>query len=110
MADCCVYCYALESLDLSGWQVSALTTAPSSAFRYCNNLQHCTGAPIPLNHSYAQCFNLSYESILAIYTALPTVTTTRTITVDTYVNNQLSSTEKAIATNKGWTISTTTSI
>lgn len=110
MADCYVYCYALESLDLSGWQVSALTTAPSSAFRYCNNLQHCTGAPIPLNHSYAQCFNLSYESILAIYTALPTVTTTRTITVDTYVNNQLTSTEKAIATGKGWTISTTSSI
>ena len=103
-------CFSLESLDLSGWTCSALTTVPSNLFRYCYALKNFTGVPVALNHSYAQCVSLSYDSILAIYTVLPTVSSTKTITVDQYVNDQLSSTEKAIATNKGWTISTTTSI
>lgn len=101
-------CYHLKTLSLKNWSLPKLSTAPTSLFRYCYNLQNFSGIPIGLNHSYAQCYNLTYESILAIYTALLTVATTKTITVDTYVNNQLTAEEKAIATGKGWTISTTT--
>ena len=108
MTDAFYGLYNLKSLDLTNWQLPSLTTAPTTCFRYCYNLQNCTGAPIPLNHSYAQCYSLTTNSLVAIYTNLPTVTTTRTITVDTYVNNRLTAEEKAIATNKGWTISTTT--
>lgn len=96
----------LHTVDMTGWKISALTTAPGALFRYCYSLKNCTGAPITLNHSYAQCYALTKESAIAIFTNLPTVTTSRTITIDNYVNSRLTSEEKAIATGKGWTIAT----
>lgn len=101
-------CYHLRSLSLTNWSLPKLSTAPTNLFRYCYNLQDFSGLSIGLAHSYAQCYNLTYDSILAIYNALPTIATAKAITVDTYVHNQLNATEQAIPTGKGWTITTTT--
>ena len=56
-----------------------------------SNLNTCTG------------FGLSKESLLRIFNNLATTSTTKTIKIGPW-NNILTAEEKAIATNKGWTV------
>ena len=102
------YCYNLKKIEIKNWTLTALNTAPGQLCGYCNALYDVTmdNVPIKYNISFAYCYSLSYESILNILNALPTVTTTRTLTLRSDHINRLTSEEKAIATNKGWTIST----
>lgn len=50
------------------------------------------------------CPNLSKESLLRIITTLPTISTTKILTIGTYNISKLAAAEIAIATGKGWTV------
>ena len=100
-------CHILKKLVANNWSLPKLSTAPTDLFSYCYSLTTYNGTiPISLNHNYNYCYPLTYESLINIFTNLPTVTTTRTIRVDSHALNQLTSTERAIATQNGWTITT----
>lgn len=49
--------------------------------------------------------NLSRNSILSIFNATSTSTTTKKLNIGTINNNKMTNAEKAIVTNKGWTLS-----
>ena len=120
-------CYALKSLDLSDWDISSWTTTTASGFltelysleslslptgkTFTSNsfapnfpkLKDFDGVSINVNHSYNSAFSLTIESLVNIITALPTIGTSKTITLG---NNQrkLTSAQIAVATGKGWTV------
>jgi len=80
----------------------------SYTFRRCNNLQYIDASQ-PISHVYNFSVDfrdsnyLSRTSIINIFNNLPT-TTGQTITIDTLADAKLSTVDKEIATNKGWTI------
>ena len=103
------YCYNLESIDLSGWTVSAVTNNTSyyMTFGGCYSLKEVKGFPIPstyTNIGFADCYCLTRESLLFIVNALPQVSGTHTLHISAETRNLLTDAEKAIATDKGWTI------
>ena len=99
------YCYNLKTLTLNNWSFPKLTTAPGTAFAYCYSLQTFNGLTLSLNHSYSGDYSLSYTSIINILTNLPTVSSAKTITFSSIALNLITTAERQIATNKGWTIS-----
>lgn len=99
------YCYNLKKITATGWSLPKLTTAPTYMFQYCYSLTNYNGTiPIPLNHNYNYQNSLTYESLINIFNNLPTVSTTRTINITNVILAQTTTTERQIATNKGWTI------
>lgn len=102
------YDYALKKADLSGWTIPAVTnTSYYHTLGDCHSLQEVIGFPIPstyLNIGFQNCENLSYESLMLIINALPTVTSTHTLRIPAMTLNLLTPNEKAIATGKGWTL------
>lgn len=99
------YCYNLKKITATGWSLPKLTTAPTYIFQYCYSLTNYNGTiPITLNHNYNYQNSLTYESLINIFNNLPTVTTTRTINITSGILAQTTTTERQIATNKGWTI------
>ena len=98
------YCHNLKTLITNNWSLPKLTTAPGALFGYCYSLENYNGLPMALNHSYVSCYSLSRDSVLAIINNLPTVSTARTLTLPAILTNLLSTEEKAIATNKNWTL------
>ena len=102
-------CYNLKYADLSGWTVSAVTNTTSyyHTLGSCWRLETVVGFPIPstyTNIGFQDCSCLSYTSLMTIVNALPTVTGTHTLRIPAVSLNLLNSTEKAIATGKGWTL------
>ena len=103
------YNYNLKYADLSGWTVSAVTNTTSyyHTLGNCWRLETVVGFPIPstyTNIGFQDCSCLSYTSLMTIVNALPTVTSTHTLRIPAVSLNLLNSTEKAIATGKGWTL------
>ncbi len=105
------YNYNLQYVDLSGWSIPSVTNQTSAnAYSHlgdCSTLQDVIGFPIPPNYThigFANCENLSHQSLLNILNSLPQVSSTHTVHITAIVANTLTTTEKAIATNKGWTI------
>ena len=98
-------CRELESCDLSMVDFSSMTRS-TNAFQKCNNLKN-----LKLNNTWSadlnlgDCYNLSRESIIGIFNALPTIQTTKTITLTYGVKNYLLTADDiAIVTAKGWTV------
>ena len=106
VATCFRYCYSLEKITLTGWSFPKVTsTAPAQFLADCPSLKEIVGPPaFALNHSYANDLALEYNTILAVINALPTVATARTLNLTTQNINRLTTAEKAIATNKNWTL------
>ena len=99
------YCYSLRKATLTGWSIPKVTsTAPGVFLGDSWNLEDVDVFPMTLNHSYANCFKLTRESLLRIINSLPTVTTARTITLPAVCANRLTAAEKATLTPKKWTI------
>jgi surface protein len=100
------YCDKLTSLDLSNWDISKVTAsyAVSNAF-YCKAL---TDFKAPKNISaaisFSSCPNLTHDSLMSIINNLATVTSTKKLTLGATNLAKLTNEEKAIATNKGWTL------
>ena len=97
--------WGIETLSLKNWSIPKIASTQSYFCTECYNLKHVLYTlPMAYNHSYTNCVNLTHESLLTILNTLPTVTTTRTLNLTTMNINMLTAEEKAIATNKGWTL------
>ena len=99
------YCYNLRELELTGWSLPALTTSPDNIFGDLQGLNKCSGLPINLDHKYTAVRLLPEDQWVRIFTQLPTVSNKK-IYLESMTINKLSAATKAIATNKGWTITT----
>ena len=66
-------------------------------------LQNFISCAIPVSFG-ANGTALTHDSLMSIINNLATVTTTQTLTLGSTNLAKLSSEEKAIATNKGWTL------
>lgn len=69
-----------------------------------NNLEDFDGFALEIDHSYANFYKLSHQSLVNILTALPIVAESRKITLGQSNQNRLTPEEIAIATQKGWTV------
>lgn len=99
-------CYALETLDLSNISFSSGTYF-SMSFSGCYSLKNLTfkaDAGIAQNIDLSDSEQLTVASLLSLFNALATVTTAKTCTIGATNLAKLSAAEKAIATNKGWTL------
>lgn len=100
-------CINLVNCDLSEVDFSTCTRS-GSAFANCYSLKN-----LKLNNTWkmalnlAKCFSLTKESILDIFNVLPTLSEEESFTITlpyAMKNYLLTAEEKAIVTNKGWTI------
>lgn len=103
------YDYNLKYADLREWNVPSVTNSTSyyHTLGDCHTLQDVIGFPIPTTYTnigFQNCENLSYTSLMTIINALPQVTGTHTLRIPAISLNLLSTEEKAIATNKNWTL------
>ncbi len=97
-------CDNLESLNLSSWDMSKVTDA-SSIFFYDEKLTNLQAPQnISTSISFNSCTKLTHDSLMSIINNLATVTSTQTLTLGSTNLAKLSDDEKAIATNKGWTL------
>ena len=97
-------CNKLTSLDLSNFNTSKVTDM-INMFYYCSALvDFKTPKNISTAVDFSYCTNLTHDSLMSIINNLATVTTTQTLTLGSTNLAKLSSEEKAIATNKGWTL------
>ena len=95
-------CKALTQLDVSNFDTSKVTTM-SSFIANASVLQSFISCAIPVSFG-ASGTALTHDSLMSIINNLATVTTTQTLTLGSTNLAKLSSEEKAIATNKGWTL------
>ena len=122
----------LRQIDMSGWDTSKFAvTVMRYAFENTASLKICkisnftytgtstnlgTGFPInftleewdgyetTLAHSYVDAKGLKPQSLVSILTRLPTVSTSTKLTLGQVNLLKLTAEQKAIATNKGWTL------
>ena len=125
-------CSSLVILDLSSWASQSPTfTGVNGLFRYCGNLKTINLSGWDLSHltsiydwfdgnsslenvildnttlfsasfGVRGCQNLTLESLTAIFNALPTVTTTKTLTL--HANHKILQSQVDSANAKGWTV------
>lgn len=100
-------CSSLTSLDCSTWNLSKITNVSGirDSFNECINLvDFYPPQNIGQNMSVDKSTALSHDSLVRIINNLTEVTTTKTLTLGTTNLAKLSDEEKAVATNKGWTL------
>ena len=95
-------CSQLTQLDVSNFDTSKVTTMRSFIID-TSVLQNFISCVIPLSFE-ASGTALTHDSLMSIINNLATVTTTQTLTLGSTNLAKLTDTEKAIATNKGWTL------
>ena len=99
-------CVKLETIDLSNLDFTSNATF-NQTFAWCDSLKNLTfkaDAGIAQNISVNNCEQLTVTSLLSLFNALATVTAARTCTIGSVNLAKLSEAEKAIATDKGWTL------
>ena len=104
-----ISCQSLKSLNLSGWDTRKVTNI-KFIFYSCRSLEriNCDGLQLPdiymsqigLNNST----KLTVDSIVGLLNALPQSTHNYSFQIGTDNIAKLSDDQKAIATNKGWTL------
>jgi hypothetical protein len=84
------------------------TTEFTGTFNGCSALEEIVmGGTIGKNISFADCSKLTHDSLMSIINALKDysgTTTTRTLTLHATAKARLTDAEKAVATQKGWTL------
>ena len=96
--------WTITELDLSFWDISKVTSI-SGAFNNCTKLVDFKAPKnISANMNVSGSTALSHDSLMSIINNLATVTSTKTLTLGTTNLAKLTDEEKAIATNKGWTL------
>ena len=87
---------------------SETTKFGSSSFRYCKGLEYVGFEGVLTNNlKIDECVKLSHESIMKLLGILKDYAgtgTTHTLTLGTTNLAKLTDAEKAIATNRGWTL------
>lgn len=102
--------YNLKKIETKNWTLASNITYSASYYQIygdCWQLRDIEGVIIPSTYTqlgFANCENLSHESLLTILNALPQTTAGHTIHITTAIVNLLTPEEKTIATNKNWTI------
>jgi hypothetical protein len=77
----------------------------TGAFEQCYALENITiEGEIANSISFSHSSKLTHDSLMSVINALATVETTKTLTLHADSKAKLTDAEKAIATNKGWTI------
>lgn len=101
MSDMFAYCYKLTSIPLLD---TSKVTDMTGMFSSCYNLKeiHMTGMKTSFDISASTKFTES--ALVEILNNLATVTSTKTLTMRSTNLAKLTDEEKAIATNKGWTL------
>lgn len=95
-------CKSLTLLDVSNFDTSKVTNM-SNFIANTSVLQNFISCAIPVSFG-ASGTVLTHDSLMSIINNLTTVATTQTLTLGSTNLAKLSSEEKAIATNKGWTL------
>lgn len=93
--------YNLKTLYLP----NTLTSVDATAFNNCPNMEFVTlenGFNTNLNISFSTLY--SVETMVAMFNALATTTTTKTLTLGSTNLEKLTDEQKQIATDKGWTL------
>lgn len=100
------YDYSLEEIQWDNWTIPKLTsTSPGRLLGDCWSLKKMVGfPPIKLAFSMVNTLSFPVEEFVTLFTNLATNTTTRTINMTTANINKLSAAQKAIATEKKWTL------
>ena len=80
---------------------NANTQSPPS---YSYMMTEYPGFEIGSNHTYESCRALTPASLVSIIDRLPTVTTTKTLTLGQHNRLKLTAAQIAVATGKGWTV------
>ena len=96
--------FNLESLKLPSGNWAVNSTNVNAAPTNSRMIRSVSGLKVFTNHSYANCFLLTPDSLAQILIDLPTVTAARTITLGVNNRNKLTAEQIAVATQKGWTV------
>ena len=97
-------CYNMKGLK-NVFLPNTLTSVDSTAFNNNSNMEFITlengfNCAIDLSHSILY----SVDTMVAMFNALATITTTKTLTLGSTNLNKLTAEQKKIATDKGWTL------
>ena len=95
-------CNSLQSLNLSGWDVSRLST--NVAYPNGGMLINYWPSVISINQDYSSAAALSIASLLRIIDSLPVATGARTLTLGQTNKLKLTAEQIAVATQKGWMV------
>ena len=95
-------CKSLTTLNVSNFNTSKVTNMTNFIVN-ASALQNFISCAIPVSFE-ASGTALTHDSLMSIINNLATVTTTQTLTLGSTNLAKLTDTEKAIATNKGWTL------
>ncbi len=99
--------WSITSLDVSNWDVSHITSSYGldTIFDNCKLLVDLYPPKnISANMKVSSSTALSHDSLMSIINNLITTTSTKKLTLGTTNLAKLTDDEKAIATNKGWTL------
>ena len=98
-------CRSLTTLNLGNEFGAGKVTDVSGMFESCKSLQTITGSikNLSISLSLSVC-PLDHDSAVRIINGLATVTTAQTLTLSSTTKSTLSTTEKAVLINKGWTL------
>ena len=102
MSDMFNNCSQVTQLDVSNFNTSKVTNM-RNFIANTTVLQSFISCAIPVSFE-ANSTSLTHDSLMSIINNLATVTTTQTLTLGSTNLAKLSSEEKAIAINKGWTL------
>ena len=99
-------CGNMRTLNIGNMDLSGLTGNMNSTFRDCSSLRSITGqfVGLKLSISFGWSKLLDHDSAMMVINSAETVTTVQTVSFSSQTKALLSDEEKAILTNKGWTL------
>lgn len=97
-------CENLRFIDFTGCDFSNITDTATNQFANCHSLIRLKGFVYYQSFSLTNSTLMPVESLVEVLTNLPTVSSSKTITLGTTNKNKLTAEQMAIATEKGWTI------
>lgn len=110
-SDMCIYICLhqdplLETVDTNGCDFSLMTYADrAQCFDSCPSLKRIIGGMPGLKNTITvDSSAFTHDACVELFNSLGTVTAARTIKISTATYNTLTAEEKAIATDKGWTL------
>ena len=71
---------------------------------YLYNIENYRGPSIDINQNYSNSLKITHDSLVTLINELPTVSSTKTLTLGQTNKLKLTAAEIAVATQKGWTV------
>jgi surface protein len=99
-------CKNMRTLNIGNMDLSGLTGNMNRTFMGCSSLRSITGQLVGLKLSidFGWSSLLDHDSAMMVINSAETVTTVQTVSFSSQTKALLSDEEKAILTNKGWTL------